>query len=58
MNKLRDLVDDEAFLEKIRRVKSENKQKLANYIESHHGITLNVDSIFDIHVSSSSRSPN
>ncbi|MDU2063984.1 MAG: glycogen/starch/alpha-glucan phosphorylase [Sporomusaceae bacterium] len=38
------------FQEKFREIKRQNKIRLANYIEKVNGITLDVDSIFDIQV--------
>lgn len=38
------------FLKSWLQIKQENKQRLAKYIENQHKITINLDSIFDIHV--------
>ncbi|MCL2853668.1 MAG: glycogen/starch/alpha-glucan phosphorylase, partial [Defluviitaleaceae bacterium] len=42
--------DDSSFQEKFMKVKHENKVKLANYLESHNGINVDPDSIFDIQI--------
>lgn len=50
LQRLKELVEDEQFLGKLRRVKADNKQKFATYLENASGIALNCDSIFDVHV--------
>lgn len=42
--------EDEEFLEALLATKLENKKKLAKYMEEHHQIKINPDSIFDVHV--------
>ena len=41
---------DAAFLEKFDRVKRENKIRLANYVRETSSISLDPDSLFDVHV--------
>ncbi|MCL2562526.1 MAG: glycogen/starch/alpha-glucan phosphorylase [Oscillospiraceae bacterium] len=43
-------VRDPAFLAELRRIKRENKVKLANLIQETNGITINPDSIFDVQI--------
>ena len=47
---LLDHVDDPVLQERFLDVKRERKQILADYIKEHNGITVDVDSIFDIQV--------
>ena len=52
-NCLKDLLkyeDDPAFLDKLSKVKRENKIRLAEYIKEHNDIVVDPDSIFDIQV--------
>ncbi|KAA8997173.1 glycogen/starch/alpha-glucan phosphorylase [Paenibacillus spiritus] len=42
--------EDASFQEKIGEVKRANKLRLAQYIESRHGVKVNPDSIFDVQV--------
>ena len=48
--KLLDHKDDSALLERLRLVKSTNKQRLARIIKEQHGIEVNPDSVFDVQV--------
>lgn len=53
LNKLRALeryANDDTFLRAVQEIKNENKMRLAQIIEREHGIKVNVDSIFDVHV--------
>lgn len=50
LKNLKPLVEDHAFIRAIQEVKNENKMRLAEIIEREHGIKINVDSIFDVHV--------
>lgn len=47
---LREFKSDTAFLQRLFKTKQENKQKLAQYVAEHCGVTLNVGSMFDIQV--------
>lgn len=50
LKKLEPLAADPAFRKKWFEVKKSNKEFLAGYILSHNNITVNTDSMFDIHV--------
>jgi starch phosphorylase len=50
LQKLRPLVEDKEFVAEWRRVKLENKRKLAEYIARHDGIEVPLDSIFDCQI--------
>lgn len=50
LRKLEPLINDPGFIRAVQEVKNENKMRLAEIIEREHGIKLNVDSIFDVHV--------
>lgn len=50
LEKLLEFKEDSAFLERLAAVKRENKVRLAEYIQSHNGITVDPDSVFDIQV--------
>ncbi len=50
LEKLATLVEDREFLDTWRRVKRENKQRLAAYILRENGIEVAPDSLFDCHV--------
>ena len=50
LSKLLAFKDDEAFKNKLLRVKMENKKELCAYLEETQGITLNPDSIFDTQI--------
>ena len=47
---LKPYTEDPAFLERLARIKRENKQNLADLIKTRCAITVNPDSIFDIQV--------
>uniref|UniRef100_A0A7C4W3G7 Alpha-1,4 glucan phosphorylase n=1 Tax=Fervidobacterium thailandense TaxID=1008305 RepID=A0A7C4W3G7_9BACT len=50
LRKLEMFLDDSSFLEKLGAVKRWNKERLAKYISEKLGISLDVDSMFDIQV--------
>nr|XP_054759260.1 LOW QUALITY PROTEIN: glycogen phosphorylase, brain form-like [Lytechinus pictus] len=50
LKSLKQHVSDRAFIQSVARVKQENKMKLAQYLEKHSGVHINVDSMFDIQV--------
>lgn len=50
LRKLEPLANDPVFIRAVQEVKNENKMRLAEIIEREHGVKLNVDSIFDVHV--------
>nr|WP_139122351.1 glycogen/starch/alpha-glucan phosphorylase [Veronia pacifica] len=47
---LKAFADDKEFQQAFMTVKKANKQKLADWVEEHHGITLNTDAIFDVQI--------
>ncbi|MBM4272012.1 MAG: glycogen/starch/alpha-glucan phosphorylase [Deltaproteobacteria bacterium] len=50
LHALRKSADNRAFRAAWRRVKKENKARLARYIHRKLGVTVNTDSLFDVHV--------
>ncbi|XP_061406047.1 glycogen phosphorylase, brain form-like [Lethenteron reissneri] len=48
--KLGDLVDDDAFIRDVAKVKQENKLKFSALLEKQYGVAVNPDSMFDVHV--------
>ncbi|VDM64079.1 unnamed protein product [Angiostrongylus costaricensis] len=50
LQKLKEFVDNPGFLDQIRRVKQENKMRVAQYLNEDYNIEVNPGSIFDIHV--------
>jgi len=50
LEKLETFKDDPLFIEKFQKIKTGNKAHLAAYIQTHNGVTVNPDSIFDIQV--------
>ncbi|MBI3925810.1 MAG: glycogen/starch/alpha-glucan phosphorylase [Armatimonadetes bacterium] len=50
LEELDELAEDASFRDKFRRVKRENKQRLADFILSHRGVEVNLDSIFDVQI--------
>lgn len=42
--------NDTAVLEKLAKIKKENKERMARYIKEHNGIIVDTDSIFDVQV--------
>lgn len=47
---LRNFGDDTALLEDLAAIKRHNKERLAAYIREHNGVSVNLDSIFDVQV--------
>uniref|UniRef100_A0A4W3H5P7 Alpha-1,4 glucan phosphorylase n=1 Tax=Callorhinchus milii TaxID=7868 RepID=A0A4W3H5P7_CALMI len=43
-------VDDESFIRDVAKVKQENKQKFAAFLENEYKVKINASSIFDVHV--------
>ncbi|MFC5459324.1 glycogen/starch/alpha-glucan phosphorylase [Massilia niabensis] len=50
LSSLKEAVGEPAFAEKFRAAKLLNKERLAKWVETHMGITLNPHSLFDVHV--------
>uniref|UniRef100_A0A0R3RSQ7 Alpha-1,4 glucan phosphorylase n=1 Tax=Elaeophora elaphi TaxID=1147741 RepID=A0A0R3RSQ7_9BILA len=50
LQELKNFAGDLGFLESIRRVKQENKMRVAQYLEDEYSVKINPSSIFDIHV--------
>uniref|UniRef100_A0A4W4EK36 Alpha-1,4 glucan phosphorylase n=1 Tax=Electrophorus electricus TaxID=8005 RepID=A0A4W4EK36_ELEEL len=50
LRKLLDYINDDVFIRDVAKVKQENKQKLAVYLEKQYKVKINPESIFDIHV--------
>ncbi|KAK5976295.1 Alpha-1 4 glucan phosphorylase [Trichostrongylus colubriformis] len=50
LQKLKEYVNNPGFLDQIRRVKQENKMRVAQYLEEEYNLEINPASIFDIHV--------
>ncbi|KAK6011956.1 phosphorylase, glycogen/starch/alpha-glucan family, partial [Ostertagia ostertagi] len=50
LQKLKEFVNNPGFLDQIRRVKQENKMRVAQYLEEEYNVEVNPASIFDIHV--------
>jgi starch phosphorylase len=50
LRKLEPYADDAAFRETFRRVKRDNKARLAEIVRAENGISLDLDSIFDVQV--------
>ncbi|MEE3715198.1 glycogen/starch/alpha-glucan phosphorylase [Tumidithrix elongata RA019] len=50
LRKLEAYTDDPVFCKDWHQIKRENKAKLAEYIQYHSGVEINVDSLFDIQV--------
>ncbi|HEY6871466.1 MAG TPA: glycogen/starch/alpha-glucan phosphorylase [Geobacteraceae bacterium] len=50
LEKLAPLVEDRMFLDEWRRVKRDNKQRLADWIVRENGIAVDPDSLFDCHI--------
>ena len=47
---LRDYAEDPSFQEEIKNIKHKNKESLAKYIKENNGVTVDPDSIFDVHI--------
>ncbi|XP_013855071.1 glycogen phosphorylase, muscle form [Austrofundulus limnaeus] len=50
LKRLRDFVNDEAFIRDVAKVKQENKMKFAVHLEEHYKVKINPNSMFDIQV--------
>ena len=50
LRKLTDFIEDDEFRSRFAAIKRENKIRLAEYINETIGVTLNVDSLFDIQI--------
>ncbi len=50
LRKLEPFADDAAFRERFRKVKRDNKARLAEIVRAENGISLDLDSIFDVQV--------
>jgi len=50
LEELAPLADDAGFREELRRIKRENKRRLADYVSKTAGIAIDPDSIFDTHI--------
>lgn len=50
LKKLEEFVDNKAFLKKFVKVKQENKQRMADYIEEKRDVKINTQSMFDIQI--------
>lgn len=50
LKKLLDFVNDDALIRDIAKIKQENKLKFARYLESEYKVSINPNSMFDIHV--------
>ncbi len=50
LRRLEPLADDGAFRRRFREIKQANKERLAEIIKAENGITVDVDSIFDVQV--------
>ncbi len=50
LKKIEKFADDKAFMKKFAKVKQNNKQRMADYIEEKRGIKIDVNSMFDIQI--------
>ncbi|MDE7389395.1 MAG: glycogen/starch/alpha-glucan phosphorylase [Lachnospiraceae bacterium] len=50
LKKLEKYTDDKAVLEKLAKIKLDNKKEMAKYIKEHNGIIVDPNSIFDVQV--------
>ncbi|XP_059398083.1 glycogen phosphorylase, muscle form [Carassius carassius] len=50
LKRLRDFLNDEAFIRDIAKVKQENKLKFAVHLEEHYKVKINPNSMFDVQV--------
>ncbi|KAJ3613305.1 hypothetical protein NHX12_019555 [Muraenolepis orangiensis] len=50
LRKLNQLVDDDAFIRDVAKVKQDNKVKFAQYLEKEYRVQINPASMFDVHV--------
>ncbi|XP_064784861.1 glycogen phosphorylase, liver form-like isoform X1 [Oncorhynchus masou masou] len=50
LQKLNELVNDDAFIRDVSNVKQDNKVKFSQYLEKEYKVNINLSSIFDVHV--------
>ncbi|KAL4656237.1 glycogen phosphorylase, liver form-like [Arapaima gigas] len=50
LRKLNDFVDDDAFVRDVSKVKQDNKEKFARYLEKAYEVKINRSSVFDVQV--------
>ncbi|KAM7541671.1 hypothetical protein Aperf_G00000018363 [Anoplocephala perfoliata] len=50
LKELRSLIDDNEFLQNLKRIKRENKEKFASYMEHHYNISIDPSTLFDFQV--------
>uniref|UniRef100_A0A6Q2YXL2 Alpha-1,4 glucan phosphorylase n=1 Tax=Esox lucius TaxID=8010 RepID=A0A6Q2YXL2_ESOLU len=50
LKKLNKLVDDDAFIRDVCKVKQDNKEKFSQYLENEYKVKINPSSMFDVHV--------
>lgn len=50
LEKLRPLVNDAAFVQAFRAAKRQNKERLSRWVSKNLGVSLNLDSLFDVQV--------
>ncbi|XP_068571936.1 glycogen phosphorylase, muscle form [Cebidichthys violaceus] len=50
LTRLREFVNDEAFIRDVAKVKQENKMKFAVHLEEHYKVKINPNSMFDLQV--------
>ncbi|CAB1335630.1 unnamed protein product [Coregonus sp. 'balchen'] len=50
LQKLNELVDDDAFIRDVSKVKQDNKDKFSQYLEKEYAVEINPFSMFDVHV--------
>ncbi|CAJ0920936.1 unnamed protein product, partial [Mesorhabditis belari] len=50
LQKLKQFKDDQTLLRELRRVKMENKLRVAKYLKEEYDVSINPSSLFDIHV--------
>uniref|UniRef100_A0A674AD42 Alpha-1,4 glucan phosphorylase n=1 Tax=Salmo trutta TaxID=8032 RepID=A0A674AD42_SALTR len=50
LQKLNELVNDDAFIRDVSNVKQENKGKFSQYLEKEYKVNINPSSMFDVHV--------
>ena len=50
VKKIEKFVDDKSFMKKFVKIKQDNKQRMADYIEEKRGISVNTKSMFDIQI--------
>uniref|UniRef100_A0A8C8JB62 Alpha-1,4 glucan phosphorylase n=1 Tax=Oncorhynchus tshawytscha TaxID=74940 RepID=A0A8C8JB62_ONCTS len=50
LQKLNELVNDDAFIRDVSNVKQDNKVKFSQYLEKEYKVNINLSSMFDVHV--------